>query len=902
MEQQSPTPQRPGDVKPDAAPPPVPPVQIGASNGEDKPRRSPEEDGKADDDKEKADAPPTPLTPMGWLQANSPYLVAFVAVLVALYYYWGFDGIIRAALVVVGLGLVIFIHELGHFLAAKWCNVHVQTFSLGFGPALPGCSFKWGETTYKIGILPLGGFVQMVGEGADADEDENYPRSYKNKTVLQRMFIISAGVIMNVLLGFVCFAVVYQFHGVEMPPAAVASTEAGSPAWQAGIPGGAVLTKIGNTTDPNFEDLHANVALSWSETPISLDYMTRDGKTVHVSLLPRRDANDTQPVIGVSPPSKLVLPPKKYLDDYDRPARRGSPADKARVMDLGADDVVTAASDPDQHDAVTTLVPDPAKGTQDVWSELCRRMSGMGDREMVLKVRRGGKQAEEDMHVPAGGFEWDDVIVGVTEPSDAGRPFHVTPLKARPAPATDYDSYDFEMRMTQLAGLPAVVEVLREVHEANEAVNSKTAKVFVPPAFHRALGMKMKMGEVAAVRPPATDKVKEGDTILAARVTAGPKAAQTLAALQAVGLLAAPPAGPNLAVAACRPAGDEATLLDLPQDRLDPVRLPYELEKATGVVESLAPSDLHVILTVNRWGDNHEQKPTPVTLDWDAKWRYDQELPFNPASPMAIPELGIAYRVESTIVEVTPDKPAAKAALQPNDRIVEICFKTSEKNGPGKYGYWHKMAAKRVKNGATEDAYDEWAHFFATLQANDTDDLKVKVWRNGAELPDEIEMTAMDDATWPLVDRGILLMPDTKLQKADNVVQAVGMGVGRTWAFIRTIYEGLVSMVTGRIDAASNVEGPINIAKHTFQAAQDPWSLILILGMISVNLAVVNFLPIPVLDGGHMVFLVYELIRRKPPSDAVRAIASYIGLALLASLMLFVVYLDVSHWIWGGGR
>src|SRR5207248_4550571 len=109
-------------------------------------------------------------------------------------------------------------------------------------------------------------------------------------------------------------------------------------------------------------------------------------------------------------------------------------------------------------------------------------------------------------------------------------------------------------------------------------------------------------------------------------------------------------------------------------------------------------------------------------------------------------------------------------------------------------------------------------------------------------------------------------------------------------------------MATGRIDATKNLQGPLNIAKSTFEAAQDIFDLIRILGMISVNLAVVNFLPIPVLDGGHMVFLVYELVRRKPPSDAVRAIASYVGLAALGMLMLFVVYLDVSHMIWGGGR
>ncbi len=497
MEEQSPTPQRPNDVRPDAAPVPIPPVVIGTPPvGGDQPRRSPDggdEPGRSPDEA-KADAPPAPLTPMGWLQQNSPFLLAFVAVVALLYYYWGFDGIVRAGLVVVGLGLVIFIHELGHFLAAKWCNVHVQTFSLGFGPALPGCSVKWGETTYKVGILPLGGYVQMVGEGADADEDASYPRSYKNKSVLHRMFIISAGVIMNVLLGFVCFAVVYQFHGVEMPPAAVAATEAGSPAWRNGVPSGAVFTRIGSTNDPNFEDLHASVALSWWEAPISVEYKTLDGQTVQTTITPRRDANDTQPVIGVSPPSKLVLPPKRYIEDYDRPARRGSPADVARVIDLGPGDIVTAASDPDQHEGVTDLARDPAKKTFDA-AELCRRMSRMGGREMVLRVRRAGSAGEAEMRVPFKGFEPDDIITGTTDPEHADDPFNVKQLKEKPGvePGKEYDYYDFQERMKLLAGRPVVVRVLRESHGASD-VTSRMESVLVPPAFHWTLGLKMKMG------------------------------------------------------------------------------------------------------------------------------------------------------------------------------------------------------------------------------------------------------------------------------------------------------------------------------------------------------------------------------------------------------------------------
>ena len=245
---------------------------------------------------------------MGWLQQNSPFLAVFAAVVALLYYNFGFDGVYRACLVALGLGLVIFVHELGHFLTAKWCNVHVQTFSLGFGPALPGCSFKYGETTYKIGILPLGGYVQMVGEGADADEDENYPRSYKNKTVLQRMLIISAGVVMNVLLGCVCFIVVYQFHGMPMPPAIVWRVDAGSPAWKAGVPTGALSPRSARPRSPPLRpSRRASPSIRGGPAPSTWSTRRSTARRHTVDLRPRHDANDSQPVIGVSPPGKLQL-------------------------------------------------------------------------------------------------------------------------------------------------------------------------------------------------------------------------------------------------------------------------------------------------------------------------------------------------------------------------------------------------------------------------------------------------------------------------------------------------------------------------------------------------------------------------------------------------------------------
>ena len=174
--------------------------------------------------------------------------------------------------------MVIFIHELGHFLVAKACDVHVETFSIGFGPALPGCSFRRGETTYMVGLFPLGGYVKMVGEGADADDNEDDPRSFQNKPVWQRMAIISAGVTMNVILAVVLFIIVFSGPGKERKPAIIETVDAGSAAFAAGLPTGAVITRIGDIEHPYFEDLMGVVLATQHGQKVRLDYQREGSK------------------------------------------------------------------------------------------------------------------------------------------------------------------------------------------------------------------------------------------------------------------------------------------------------------------------------------------------------------------------------------------------------------------------------------------------------------------------------------------------------------------------------------------------------------------------------------------------------------------------------------------------
>ena len=161
--------------------------------------------------------------------------------------------------IAVGLGLVIFIHELGHFLLAKWNGVKVEKFSIGFGPTLFG--FRRGETEYVMAALPLGGFVKMLGEGPEDEASKSTdPRAYPNKSVSARMAIISAGVIMNVFLAFGCFVFYYANPRVEQPPV-LGVVSAGSPAYEAGLRPGDEIVAIDGRRDLGFADLLEKVVL-----------------------------------------------------------------------------------------------------------------------------------------------------------------------------------------------------------------------------------------------------------------------------------------------------------------------------------------------------------------------------------------------------------------------------------------------------------------------------------------------------------------------------------------------------------------------------------------------------------------------------------------------------------------
>jgi regulator of sigma E protease len=729
-----------------------------------------------------------------WFKDNMVSLV-ITAVIVALVVIY-LDPI-DTLKVVLGLGLVIFIHELGHFLAAKWCDVHVKTFSIGFGPAVPFCSYKWGETTYMIGIIPLGGYVSMVGEGDNAgdDEAEEDPRSFRKKTVGQRMLIISAGVVMNILLGMACFVAAY-LHGVREEPAVAGSVVSGGAAWRAGMRTEDHIVQIDSRVNPTFKDLRPIVMSTRAGEKVEI-FVERDGKVLDkpLEVEPLREEGTYFPTLGIAAPSRPALLSLKKKGF--RPVVPGSPAALAQ---------------------------------------------------------------------PA--FEPGDRIVAMTDPAD---PTTITPLKPDPKePEAGPDMSEYYQRLAKLAGQPVTYRVVRKEKDAGGL--DVTADIKVDPSFRADVGARMKMAKVAAVR--AGSPAEKAD-------------------VQAV-KFGEPPTSPGdqiAEVSVTEPDGTTTRYVDgdtkePPQPgvtvkKLDPILLPLELKKWAG----RNPKDLTVKLVVLRTIDHKENARVPLTLKYDMAFQNDRETVALPNSPVPIPGLGLAYWVEATVDEVTPGGPAAQAGLKPGDLITAVRFKSFDEGGHVKAGEWEEIKPH------------QWASAEAAFQSRPPFEMDLKVKRGQEEL--ELTLKGEPDKNWPTEDRGLVFQPDYRTHKAADIGDAIRLGALRTVRFIKEVYMNLYGMIAGRI-SAKTMSGPLTIANVSYRfAGEDFWQFLLFLGLISVNLAVVNFLPIPVLDGGHMVFLMLEKILGRPVPERVFAFAMYTGLFLILSLMVFVLWLDIRRLFFG---
>jgi regulator of sigma E protease len=192
---------------------------------------------------------------------------------------------------IVLVGLMVVVHEFGHFALAKLFGVRVESFSVGFGPRLFG--FKYGDTDYKISLLPLGGYVKMTGEaaeqnletpGTEAAFPPDDPGSFLNHPRWQRALIGLAGPVSNFILAFVLM-VFYLGWINEVPdihPIVVEWVSAGSAAAQAGIEPGDIIRHFGAVDDPNWMQIEKNARQSVNQTvPVTVE---RGGKLLPLAL------------------------------------------------------------------------------------------------------------------------------------------------------------------------------------------------------------------------------------------------------------------------------------------------------------------------------------------------------------------------------------------------------------------------------------------------------------------------------------------------------------------------------------------------------------------------------------------------------------------------------------------
>ena len=215
------------------------------------------------------------------------------------------------------LGVLVFVHELGHFLMARWHGVRVLTFSLGFGPKV--FNVRRGDTDYCISAFPLGGYVKMAGE--NPDDSRGAEDEFLSKNKWQRFQILIMGPLMNLALAVLLMAVVLM-QGGEIPtfdnePVMVGRIEPNSPAERAGIRPGDLITKVNKDEVPNWDQFFLAIGMAADQDVVVT--FVRDGREQYVMVRPEAEGRFDVGDIGVLPD---VYP-------YISSVVAGGPAEKA---------------------------------------------------------------------------------------------------------------------------------------------------------------------------------------------------------------------------------------------------------------------------------------------------------------------------------------------------------------------------------------------------------------------------------------------------------------------------------------------------------------------------------------------------------------------------------------------
>ncbi|MGI8981049.1 MAG: site-2 protease family protein [Pirellulaceae bacterium] len=737
-----------------------------------------------------------------------------------------------------GLGFVIFVHELGHFLVAKACGVKCEKFYVGFdwfpikriGPfTIPHSLFRkqWGETVYGIGILPLGGYVKMLGQDDDprnaeaeaerskvlkdgtavegltpgATVEKEYvldPRSYQAKSVPARMAIISAGVIMNLIFGVLLAALAYGI-GVPEMPAIIGGTVPASPAWEKLEPGmRAVQFNKGAAPYENFrfQDMKRKVVFNGDDRDLEILFRDEAGKEEWFRLRPSgRTKEETDfPSLGFysAASRRLAVSAKQYFNRLDK-------------------------------DGDGTISKDEAP----------ERIKENFER--VDANKDGSIDAEEFIKDPNSveGLENNDILVAIE------------------GQELEPDQGKFDSRVNaELARRPSgplKVTVERAEKKEGAAIPERDApkhrvEVILPQRPKQTIGVVMKIGPVVSIRensPAAKAGFQIGDVIEKVN-------------------------------------GEEVG---------DPLSLGQRL-----IPSSEAETFDIVVARKDAKG-----KRTTAELKVNAVPPREFQDAFPYGGPTTIESIGVAFDVTNEIAAIEPGSSAEKQGLKAGDVAATaqlVAASEEARKLEVSEGYLEKEFGKLMKLDNNLRSWTRVHHYLQHIRPDTK--LELTVLRGKDEV--KVTLTPEDSQTFFDERRGLVFRPIEIKHQAAGVVEAFSLGFREVREQLGTVLMSLSHLVTRRI-SAKHLTGPAGIIEAAGNSAGHSFPMLLMfLVMLSANLAIINFLPIPVLDGGHMLFLAAEGIRRKPVPPHIQGWLSIGGLAFLLSLMVFATAMDVQRW------
>lgn len=713
-------------------------------------------------------------------------------------------------LVVLGFSLIIVIHELGHFLAARWAGIRVLAFAVGFGPALvsyrKGLGWRRGSseaeyksmvqadkvgiqkadvhrvstTEYRLNALPFGGYVKMLGQDdSDATVRSDEPDSYQTCKVWKRMIVISAGVVMNILLAGLLFVIVFM-AGLDVEAPKVGFVDPDFPAGKAvavnakelgvtepGLKPGDLVLRIDGGKPANFNDLFLASAMASPGKSIRVE-VQREGIPTPLlfDITPKRDDMTKMLQLGIGPAaSRQLLKPTgtaedKALNDMLTRAGFGAVPSGAYLVRVGDDTTISSAY------------------------------------ELLDAARKSGGAP-----VPVE-FSWT--------PGDGS---HKGPGR---------DTFTGEMKPR------------REMEGSLFRIDANSPPARVP----HVLGLMPVMG-VGAV----TDRAKE----------AGLRAGDVFAQIGSV-------EWPSL------PEG----IAEIRRSKGSKIRVVVVRKDEAGADREVTLENV----PVNREGqigfnlDDSSQTSTRVT-NW-------------PAS--------LAASVSEDGTQGDRREPAsASLNLLRGSRITKV----------GDRAVTNLEDVTNALIDSTRTAFESSAE---RAEVALTVVLPVKSEGAAAEqtltwsIPRD-ELKSLHSLSWLATISPGWFEPEKFIQKANGPFDAIGMGIAQTRSVMTSTYVTFARLFQGSVKI-EHLKGPVGIADVGTKVARKGFVwLLFFLALISVNLAVVNFLPIPIADGGHFLFLLYEQITGKPVSVAVQNVAAIAGLMLVIGMFLLVTYNDIANLI-----